>query len=104
MQSQAEQAESDRASAERKLQTDAIYRDIDTSHPRNRADIRAELETAYSERSIEPNPYELDTLAGALEIASGPLHLQGPRIVGVLGRLIGQVVRDLRNPNDDFRD
>jgi hypothetical protein len=99
--SQAEQTERDQAAAERKQQTDAIFAGIDTSRPRIRDDLRAELEAAYSDQAIEPNPYELDSLAGGLEAIAGPKHLQGPRILGVVGRLITQVVRDVRKMEDD---
>jgi hypothetical protein len=87
--------------AERKRITDEIRASFDTRIPKSRSEFRTELEHAYDQRGIEPKPYELDSLSGALEAASGPSHLAVPRILGTFGRRISNAVKDFRQAGSE---
>jgi hypothetical protein len=67
---------------------------------KSRAEIRAELEAAYQERGMNPSPYELEATSGSMEAAGGPAHLAGPRVMGTLGRLVSNLIRDIRKSED----
>jgi hypothetical protein len=81
--------------ATRKRTTQEICSTVDATG-KGRAEIRAELELAYRRRGIEPNPYELDGISSAMEAASGPSLLAVPRMLGSLGRLVSNAIKDIR--------
>jgi hypothetical protein len=83
--------------AERKRKTDQIFASIDVSIVRSRSDFRLDLQRAYEEWEVEPHPYELDSLSGALEIKSDPGHHPVARIVGIFARMATDLVRDIRS-------
>src|SRR6202043_3579333 len=49
--------------ATRKRTTKEISASIDTTSGKSRAELRTELEIAYQQRGITPEPYELDAIS-----------------------------------------